>query len=72
MDVYVWTINDPVQMWTVLSRGVDGVITNEPALARHVMELRESMGPVARFVIWMSAETGLLAPREAVSVASDA
>ncbi len=72
MDVYVWTINDPVQMWTVLSRGVDGVITNEPALARDVMELRESMGPVARFVIWMSAETGLLAPREAVSVASDA
>ena len=36
MRVFVWTINDPVQMSVMLSRGVDGLITDEPALARRV------------------------------------
>ncbi|MBW1753307.1 MAG: hypothetical protein JRJ46_09425 [Deltaproteobacteria bacterium] len=32
MKVYVWTINDPIQMSVMISRGVDGIITDEPAL----------------------------------------
>ena len=38
MQVYVWTINDPVQMSVMLSRGADGLITDEPALAREVLD----------------------------------
>src|SRR5262249_19809659 len=36
MKVYAWTINDPVQMWVMMSRGVDGVITDRVALAQRV------------------------------------
>ncbi|MEM1448291.1 MAG: glycerophosphodiester phosphodiesterase family protein [Planctomycetota bacterium] len=70
--VYAWTINDPVQMWALISRGVDGLITDRPGLARDVLELRESTGPIARFVVWMSAETGLLDPRAELPGAGDA
>ncbi|MEM9379204.1 MAG: glycerophosphodiester phosphodiesterase family protein [Planctomycetota bacterium] len=70
--VYAWTINDPVRMWALMSRGVDGLITDRPGLARDVMELRAATGPVARFVVWMSAETGLLDPRAELPKAADA
>ena len=38
--VYVWTINDPVQMFRMLNLGVDGIITDRPAVARWVIERR--------------------------------
>jgi len=60
MKVYVWTINDPVQMSVMMSRGVDGIITDEPALARQVMELRKHLSPFGRLVVWIAGETGLL------------
>ncbi len=60
MRVFVWTINDPVQMSVMLSRGVDGLITDEPALARRVIEFRDSLGPLGRLLIWLAGETGLL------------
>ena len=40
IKVHVWTVNDPVDMATMLGRGVDGLITDNPALARKVMEKR--------------------------------
>ena len=33
-DVYVWTVNDPLTMSRLISQGVDGLITDEPAVAR--------------------------------------
>ena len=60
MKVYVWTVNDPVQMSVMMSRGVDGIITDEPALTRQVMELRKQLGPLGRLVVWVAGETGLL------------
>jgi glycerophosphoryl diester phosphodiesterase len=72
MRVYVWTINDPVQMSTMLSRGADGLITDEPAVARQVLEARETLGPVGRMIVWMAGEVGLLKPREDASAAADA
>ena len=46
MKVYVWTINDPVQMSFMLSRGVDGIITDRPDVARQVLEFREQLSSV--------------------------
>ena len=34
--VFVWTVNDPASMSYWMSRGVDGLITDEPAMARQV------------------------------------
>ena len=72
MRVYVWTVDDPVQMSVFLSRGVDGLITDEPALARRVLELREGLSPIGHFVVWMAGESGLLESSEAVSDEGDA
>ncbi len=60
-DVYVWTVNDPVNMSTMMSRGVDGVITDEPALARSVIADRAGLGSIERLLleasIWLGADT---------------
>ncbi len=42
-EVYVWTVNDVVGMSTYLSRGVDSLITDEPALALEVMAQRAEL-----------------------------
>jgi glycerophosphoryl diester phosphodiesterase len=60
MKIYAWTIDDPVQMWVMMSRGVDGIITDRVALANHIKELRADVTPVGRFIIWIAGEVGLL------------
>jgi glycerophosphoryl diester phosphodiesterase len=60
LRVFVWTINDPVQMSVMLSRGADGLITDEPAIARRVLELRETLGPSGRLLLRIAGEVGLL------------
>ncbi len=60
MKIYPWTINDPVQMWIMMSRGADGIITDRVALANRIRTLRAEVTPVGRFIIWMAGETGLL------------
>jgi glycerophosphoryl diester phosphodiesterase len=60
IDIYPWTINDPVQMWVMMSRGVDGIITDRVALANHIKQLRAEVTPVGRFVVWIAGEVGLL------------
>ena len=72
MKVYAWTINNPVQMSVMMSRGVDGLITDEPALARQVLELRERLSPAGRLLIWIAGETGLLRGVDEISPAEDA
>lgn len=49
--LYVWTADDPLVMFKMLTLGVDGLITNEPALARKVMEERKDLNPVERLVL---------------------
>jgi glycerophosphoryl diester phosphodiesterase len=64
MKVYAWTINDPVQMSVMLSRGVDGLITDRVALARQVIEVREQLSALGRFVLWLAGESGLIGSSE--------
>lgn len=60
MKVYAWTINDPVQMSVMMSRGVDGIITDQVALAKQVKDFREKLTFVGRIALWIAGETGLL------------
>lgn len=72
MKVYVWTVNDPIHMSVLISRGVDGIITDEPGLARRVLEVREGLSLFGRLVVWIAGETGLLRVDEQASTEDDA
>jgi glycerophosphoryl diester phosphodiesterase len=58
-QVHVWTVNDAVTMSAMLSRGADNLITDDPALARSVLEQRRRLSPVERLFI---AVAGVVAP----------
>jgi len=72
MKIYAWTIDDPVQMWVMMSRGVDGIITDRAELANRIKDLRAEVTPVGRFIIWIAGEVGLLRGMEATSSVEDA
>jgi glycerophosphoryl diester phosphodiesterase len=57
--VYAWTVNEPVTMARLISMGVDGLITDEPALARQVMEIRNGLSGVERLMLWLSDQFDL-------------
>jgi glycerophosphoryl diester phosphodiesterase len=42
-EVHVWTVNDPEVMVRMIERGVDNVITDNPALLRRVMRERSAL-----------------------------
>ncbi|WIY26277.1 glycerophosphodiester phosphodiesterase family protein [Parasedimentitalea psychrophila] len=64
-DIYVWTVNDPLQMSKMISMGVDGLITDEPALVHEVLRVRAQLNTPERMVLWLIEELGLdLNPRE--------
>ena len=50
-EVYIWTVNDAAWMLLGLSRGVDGLITDKPDLARAVIERRAAMSNAERFLV---------------------
>ncbi len=72
MKVYVWTVDDPVQLSVMMSRGVDGVITDRPDVARQVIEFREQLSSVGRFLIWIAGEAGVLRGADEASAKEDA
>ncbi len=49
--VFVWTINDAISLSDWMSRGVAGVITDEPALAREVLLQRAQLTTVQRLIL---------------------
>jgi glycerophosphoryl diester phosphodiesterase len=58
-NVYVWTVNDPLEMSRMISKGVDGIITDEPAIAREVLNFRGELTTAGRMVLWFAAELGV-------------
>jgi glycerophosphoryl diester phosphodiesterase len=50
-DVLVWTVNDRSGMTKYFSMNVDGLITDEPALAVNLLEQRAGMDPIEKALI---------------------
>jgi glycerophosphoryl diester phosphodiesterase len=50
-EVHVWTVNDRLGMSKMIGRGVDVIITDEPALARSVLKERSELTPVERLLV---------------------
>jgi glycerophosphoryl diester phosphodiesterase len=61
-DVYVWTVNDAPTMSAMVSRGVDGLLTDKPALARSVLQQRALMSGPERLLLELAGVLGV--PRE--------
>ncbi len=59
-DVHVWTINDATSMSTMISRGVDNLITDRPDIARQVLDDRAALGPTDRVLIELAARFGIV------------
>ncbi|GAA4888163.1 hypothetical protein GCM10023333_21950 [Ferrimonas pelagia] len=49
--LYVWTVNDAVSISRLSSLGVDGLITDEPALARQVLQQRAQLTQSERLLL---------------------
>ncbi len=56
--VMVWTVNDPISMSAMMSKGVDGIITDKPALAATVRNERAEMGMHERIMIQLASFIG--------------
>jgi glycerophosphoryl diester phosphodiesterase len=69
-EVFIWTVNDPAWIFVGLSRGVDGLITDRPDLARSVIEARAQMTDTQRFLVAQliryGASPSALEPEDAV------
>ena len=57
--VYVWTVDDAPTMSAMMGRGVDGLITNKPALAKTVLAQRARMSPAVRLLLELAGILGV-------------
>jgi len=57
--VYVWTVDDASTMSAMMGRGVDGLITNRPALAKTVLAQRARMSPAVRLLLELAGILGV-------------
>jgi len=56
--VMVWTVNDPIGISAMMSKGVDGIITDEPLLASTIREERAGLGMTERALIQLASFIG--------------
>ena len=66
--VYVWTVNDPQRMIRMIGLGVDGLITDRPALAREVLARYAEMTQAERLLLFAMTQFGV---REEISEPED-
>ncbi len=57
--VFVWTVNDAPTMSVMISQGVDGLITDDPALVGTVLNHRVNMNPAARLLLELAELLGV-------------
>lgn len=53
-QIMVWTVNDPVGISNMVNRGVDVIITDEPAMAVSVLQQRESLDSMQRILMHLA------------------
>ena len=58
-QVYVWTVNDLASMARMVSRGVDGLITDYPGVARLLLERRRELSSVERLLMDLALQIGI-------------
>ena len=61
--VYIWTANDPVSMTSMISLGVDGVITDEPKMGQNVLAQRSELGTIERLLLHTAVLLGEPVPK---------
>ena len=61
--VYIWTANDPVSMTSMISLGVDGIITDEPAMAQNVLTQRAKLSTIERLLLHTTVLLGQPVPK---------
>jgi len=59
-ELQVWTVNHPAQMSAMMSLGVNGIITDEPALALDILRQRAEMTPIERLLVSTGARFGVV------------
>ena len=62
-QVFVWTVNDQVSMSRMMSLGIDGIITDEPELARNVLFERSELNSIERLLIHTAVLLGQPVPQ---------
>ena len=56
--VYVWTVNDPQRMIRMIGLGVDGLITDRPAMAKDVIARHAAMSEAQRLFLFVMTRLG--------------
>ena len=49
--LYVWTADEPITIFKMLTYGADGIITNEPEIAKNVIKERNNLKPIERLIL---------------------
>ncbi len=58
-EVLVWTVNDPFTAYAMISRGVDGIITDDPAMGRQVRNAFNELTGIERLALEFAILVGM-------------
>ena len=57
-QVFAWTVNDPLQASQLIGLGVDGIITDNPAMVREVLDERREMTTLEKVMLSLAVKVG--------------
>ncbi len=58
IEIFVWTVNSPLDISAMASRGVDGLITDTPTTAQEVLKQRAELEPNQRLLLELAHTFG--------------